>query len=420
MNVPSRICGLAAIAALALPAPRGAVAGDAPVTVVAVRGLQAGSLRATGRAVAARTARVGSRVAGPIAAWANDATGRPIDAGSRVEAGQELFRVSPAVFEARVAAAAAAVARARAEKADIEAGTRPERIAAAMAALAEVEARLEDLRRDEERYRRLVERDKTVPARRLEEARLAVATALAQRDAAAARLAEARAGPTATQIAVAEAAVLQAEASLALARLDVEDAVVRAPFSGVVSRRLRGLGDHVSQTPFVEVLELVSDRDIELELRLPEARLPDIVPGATRVRIESALLDEPAELPVARVVTLVEPGEGVFAFRVVIPDDQRHALVPGAFVEARLLVPDAMSGVVVPNGAVHGAETAPHVFVARGGAMRRVSVVLGDHLSDGIVVRRGLAPEDRVVVGPREALKDGSPLPPDSAPSPTH
>lgn len=419
MNVPRTTRGLVPITALLLFAPARARAGDAPVTVVSVRAVPAGSLRATGRAVAARTARVGSRVAGPIAAWANDATGRPVDAGSRVEAGQELFRVSPAVFEARAASAAAAVARAKAEKADLEAGTRPERVAAAAAAVAEIEARLEDLRRDEERYRRLVEQDKTVPARRLEEARLAVATALAQRDGAAARLAEAKAGPTATQVAVAEAAVAQAEASLALARIDVDDAVVRAPFSGVVSRRFRGLGDHVGEAPFVEVLELVSDRDLEVELRLPEARLADVVPGTTRVRLESPLLGEPAELPVARVVTLVEPGEGVFAFRVVIPDERRRSLVPGAFVEARLLVPEATSGVVVPEGAVHGRGPDAHVFVAREGAMRRVSVVLGDRLSDGIVVRTGLAPDDRVVVGPAEALKDGAPLPPAPSPSPT-
>lgn len=418
MNAPRTTRGVVSIAALLLLAFGRADAGDAPVTVVPARAIPAGSLRATGRAVAARTARVGSRVAGPISAWSNDETGRPIDAGSRVEAGQELFRVSPAVFEARAASAATAVAHARAEEADLRAGTRPERVAAAAAALAEVAARLEDLRRDEERYRRLVEQDKTVPARRLEEARVAVATALAQHDGAAARLAEAKAGPTATQIAVAAAAVAQAEASLALARVDVEDAVVRAPFSGVVSRRFRGLGDHVGEAPFVEVLELVSDRDLEVELRLPEARLSDVVPGATRVRMESPLLGEPAELPVARVVTLVEPGEGVFAFRVVIPEDRRRNLVPGAFVEARLLVPEATSGVVVPEGAVHGAGTEAHVFVARSGQMRKVPVALGDRLSDGVVVRQGLGPEDRVVVGPAEALKDGAPLPPPTSLSP--
>jgi multidrug efflux pump subunit AcrA (membrane-fusion protein) len=91
-------------------------------------------------------------------------------------------------------------------------------------------------------------------ADREREANAAVAVAVAQRDAAQAQLDLLQAGPTAEQIAAAEAAVAQAEAAVETARVALEQAELRAPFGGTVTALEIGPGETVLPGQVVLVL----------------------------------------------------------------------------------------------------------------------------------------------------------------------
>jgi multidrug resistance efflux pump len=368
-------------------------------------------LRVTGRIVSMSSAKVGARVAGRIVTWGRSDDGGPLDVGSRVKSGATLFTVDRAPFEARLAAQKAALALAEAQLADLLAGTRPERIAVLEAAIAEIDARLSDRKRQEDRYRRLVQEDKTLPARRLEEIQEQIASAEAEKQAAAARLAEAKAGATPTEVAVARARVAEASKHVGVLELELADTTVVAPFDGVVTRKHRGLGDHVNVTPFVEVLDLLNDRDLEVEVRLPEARFAEVRPGTSTITLESALLAGPVSVVIARIVASIDPAEGVFVARAPLPAEKAGRLVPGAFVAGFLPQKDAKPRVLVPKGALVFDADGTFAFVAKEGRMQRVPVSPGERLSDGIVVNDGIGIDAIVLVGPRHLLVDGAPAP---------
>jgi HlyD family secretion protein len=399
---------VASAALVSVGAGSAAAGAQSPAIEWAVaRPVASSEARASGRIVPAWSAEVGARVAGRITSWGSDARGRPLDVGSRVAAGAEIFRLDASVAEAREASAKAALKTTEARLADLRAGWRPERTAVLVAAVKEIDARLEELRRDEERYRRLVEQDRTVAPKKLEETRAQRVVAEAQRAAAAARVAEAEAGATKTELAVAEASVAEAAAAVRSAELDVKDAVVRAPFAGVVVRRAKALGDYVNHAPFTAVVEIVSDADLEAELRLPESLLNDVAAGSAQVVIESPLLDEPLKAVVDRV-GVVDPREGVFSFRVIVPPERRGRLVPGAFVQAKIATSRAAGAVTVPRAALFEEADGAFVFVAKDGALRRAPVEIAERLTDSAVLRKGVAPGERVAVGPRAALKEGA------------
>ncbi len=388
-----------------------ATAQDETFRLLPLKPLGSSTVRASGRVIPAWQAQIGARVAGRITVWGVDAAGAPIDVGSHVAKDAELFRVEPTVFQARVATAKAMLATAEARLADLKSGTRPERVAVLAAALAEIDARLDDLRRDEARFRRLVEEDHTMPAKKLEEVRAQIAVAEAQRAAAAARLDEAKAGATATELAVASATVAEARSQLELAEVDLRDTVVKSPREAVVVQRHRTLGDYVNHAPFTEVLTLVSDTDLEAELRLPESDLKRMVARTTTVTLESPLVDGPLDLTVDRTTGTVDPNDGVFAFRAKIPPARRGRLIPGAFVQGVVTLGRSESGVVVPRRALSTEGGQAVVYVARGGVLRRLVVNVAENLSDGVVVREGLTEKDFVAVGPPEKLKDDAPAP---------
>lgn len=368
-------------------------------------------ITATGRAAPLSSARLGSRLSGHIVAWGRNSDGRPLEVGDFVKAGQEIFRLDPTTYEDHARAAEAALKLAQAQLADLKSWEREERRESLRATLAEYDARLAENKRDEERFRRLVEQDKTMPVKRLEEIQLQRQVLEAQRRAAQARLNEALAGPTPTQLAVAEAQVNQAVVRLESARLDLKDLALKAPFDGVIARRFKGLGDYVANAPFIEVLELVSVDRLEAELRLPERYYGQVSAGKTEVTLRSPLLPEELRLPIARVIPDIDPAQGTFAFRVALPPERRGGVTPGAFLQGELELSGVDEGAVLPAGAVVERDGRTRVFVAEGGRVRMREVELGSRLSEGVIVRRGVRAGEKVVLSAGRELQDGQELP---------
>ncbi len=381
------------------------------ISVVSPQPLRTAEVTATGRVLPLLTTLIGSRLAAHIVEWGKNEAGEPLDVGMAVKTGQMLFSIDPRTFKARVDAAQAGLNLAQAALENLKAPTRKERLDVLRTGIAELDSRIKDREHDEARYRRLVEVERAVPMKNLEVVQLELTVLKTQRLAAQARLEEALAGPTPTEIAVAEARVKEAETALAAAQIDVRDTVVKAPFDAVITRRAKGLGDYVAAAPFIEVLELTTVDRLEAELRLPEAYFAQVVPGKTRLALRSLLLPKDLDLTATRIVPEINVQQGTFAFRAAIPPEQRGGLVPGAFVTASLRFDGLSDGLILPQRAVLHNAGKPFVLIASGGKMVRRDIVLGDRLTESVIVRSGIGPDDKVIVGPADQLKDGAPLP---------
>lgn len=368
-------------------------------------------ITATGRIRALTCAQISPRVSGHLLEMGTGEDNQPLDVGMVVKAGQVLFRLNETTFRNAVAIAEAQMCSAKANLDNLTAPTRAERMEQLRQGLAELDARLADRQREHTRYKRLVEEEKTLPARRLEEVQTELAALQAQRQAASARLAEAEHGPTPTEVAVAQARVREAEAALKIAQNDLCDATLKAPFSGVITQRFRGPGDYLPSMPPTTVLELVATDKLEADLCLPEAYLSAIQAGKTRVALHSTLLKAPLMLPVSRIVSAIDAASGTFTVRIAVPADRCSELVPGAFITADVQMDNQARGVIIPLRAIHQGDTQVSVFVAENGKMARRTVVLGDRLTESAVVQSGLTPGDQVIVGPAEAMADGTLLP---------
>lgn len=365
----------------------------------------------TGRVLAASTARISPRVSGILADFGKDDAGKAIDVGMRVKKGQILFVLDPTTMENAVAAAQASLTLAQASLANLKAAPREERVAQLKSAIAELDTRLTDKQRELDRYKRLVEVEKTLPQRRLEEAQTDVQATQWLKNAAEARLREANNGPTPTETAMAEAQVAQAEAALKAAQDDLRDATVKAPFSGVIVARTKGQGDYINGSMGNDVFELVGDEEIELELRLPEAYLPAVEPGVTSAVLHSPLLKGELRLPVSRIVSSVDTAKGLFVIRVAIPADKKDQLVPGAFVSAGVQLSGDRRGVLVPARAILEEAGKQYVWIAQDGKLHRQEVQTGDRLTENVVVNKGLSAGQKVFFGSGDKISEGAALP---------
>ncbi len=236
------------------------------------------------------------------------------------------------------------------------------------------------------------------------------------------RLAEAeRVGPqrgiAETEIKSLRAEVTRNEAALeaALAAARQQEAVVRrhdvrAPFTGVVSRRIAQVGEWVN--PGDGLVELVATEGLRFDFRVPQtyyARLKD----DTQVDLTlDAVPDEVVAGRVQSIVPVKDPGARTFLLRVVT--DAQHSLpvTPGMSVRAAIRIDTGRQAVVVPRDAVlmypDGRRTVWVVDTGDGDAIVHERRIRAGLEFDGLVeVQDGLEAGLDIVTRGNEALRDG-------------
>jgi HlyD family secretion protein len=251
-----------------------------------------------------------------------------VEEGDRVRKGQVLARLDTSRLAPLVHQAEAALASQRAVLDRLRNGSRPEEIAQARANL---EAAKADAVNTNTQYRRheAIFGDSAVSPQEVDAARTAAAVAKAQVEVKRRALDLAIAGPRAEEIAQAEAQLLSAEAQLALARQQLRDAELIAPFDAIVRSRLMEPGEMAS--PVRPVFSLAMTGTKWVRTYVSEPSLGHVSPGM-RARVTS---DSFPDRPLDGWVGFISP-VAEFTPKTVQTEDLRTSLV----YEVRVFVED--------------------------------------------------------------------------------
>jgi RND family efflux transporter MFP subunit len=245
-------------------------------------------------------------------------------------------------------------------------------LAQAQAALSEASAREAEA---QVRYQRIVDMyaRKVVPKATLD-------AATADRDTAVARLSAAR------------AAVESAHEGVAYTE-------IRAPYAGVVTKRLVQVGETVAPgTPLMSGLSL---QFLRVEVDIPQS----IVDQVRRVK-KAAVYVGGRRIEATRVMVFPEAStpSSTFRTRLDLPENATD-LYPGMFVKAGFVIGER-NRLLIPSAALvrRGEVTAVYVVDAHGQvSMRQVRV--GDPFDDSVEVLSGVTAGERVAIDPQAALK---------------
>lgn len=205
---------------------------------------------------------------------------------------------------------------------------------------------------------------------------------------------------TASDLAVAESEVSIAEAQLGLAKVAMYITEIRAPFNGVVTERMRNIGERLSIAD--EVIRLVDPDSIEVIARAPLNTVNFVKVGDV-LELHNDYRD--GEGSVRTIVPFGNPQSHMFEVRLnVDPDlwtvgESVRLAMPTANTKEVLAIPrDAL--VLRREGAfvfrIKSDETAEQVNVMTGLGAGNLIEVIGD-----------LKPGDRVVIRGAERLQDG-------------
>ncbi|MEP7116082.1 MAG: efflux RND transporter periplasmic adaptor subunit [Acidobacteriota bacterium] len=204
-------------------------------------------------------------------------------------------------------------------------------------------------------------------------------------------------------LADADAALAQGQAGLTAADSTAARATVRAPFAGVIVKRLHNPGDVVEAATADAVLRLVDPHRLEVVASIAPGDVPRIAAGA-HVRLATPV---DGALTVVSRPTAVDAATGAAPIRLAFAG-AAPALAVGTPVQVEIDAERRVAVVLVPLTALvrEGEDTA--VFVAGDDKAERRAVTLG--VSDGtrVEIVSGLAAGDRVIVHGQAGLPDGA------------
>lgn len=201
--------------------------------------------------------------------------------GDRVEAGKPVVTLESDDAKIAVAQAEAALAQAEALLADLQVGKRPEEIAVLEAAVVTAKAQAEEAQRTLRRTQDLTRHNVATQAQ-LDDASTQVAVAEAAIRQSEANLAVGGLPARSEAIKAAENQVKQARAALDQARWRLAKRVLTAPSPGRVNDVIRNPGDTAG--PSAPVISMLPDGAVKLTLYIPESAFSSVAVG-TRLAV---------------------------------------------------------------------------------------------------------------------------------------
>jgi HlyD family secretion protein len=330
-------------------------------------------LTASGYVVARRKAVVSAKIQGRLAELR-------VEEGSRVRENDILAKLESEDHEAQVQRARAQVQQAEAQ------------ITASQAAIRRAEADLAEARRQVGVNERL-SREAILPQDTLAASRSRVSVfdaAILQ-----ARADEQRA----------RAAAQQAQADLHYSEALLQNTVIRAPFTGVVVKKMAEVGESVAPIPpgvnlstsSGAIVALADLETLEVEVDVAEANVAKLVDDQpAEVQVE-AFPDKRYKARLRQVIPTADRTKATVMVKVTILDKDPD-LKPEMSAKATFIEPSAPADAGAPvrttifvlPGAVVTRDGAAHVFEIVEGRARRVPVTIGPTRQDRVVVITGL------------------------------
>ncbi|AFY33205.1 efflux RND transporter periplasmic adaptor subunit [Calothrix sp. PCC 7507] len=388
-----------------------------------------------------------------------------VEQGDRVQQGQILARMDVGDIQAQILQYRANLAQVQAQLDEARAGSRPQEISQAKARLAQAEAQLAASRagnRDQEigqaqaqvesakaqvnltqarvnRYRALTQQGATSQDQLeqyiSEDQRAKAGLAEAQKrlsllqsgsrseeiDQREAAVTEARAGLVLLQngsrpeeIAQRQAAVKAAQAQIKVVEVKLEDTIVRAPLSGIVTQKYANIGAFVTPTTSASTSASATSssivavaRGLEVLAQVPEADIGRIKQGQQVEIVADAYPDQVFKGKVRLIAPEAVVEQGVTSFQVrVALDTGIDKLRSGLNVDLTFLGDRVSDALVLPTVAIVTEKGKTGVLVpdANNKPLFR-EVTVGAQIQDQTQVLLGLKSGDRIFVNPPKDYK---------------
>jgi len=216
-----------------------------------------------------------------------------------------------------------------------------------------------------------------------------------------------------SQVAQYRAAVESDQAAIASAQASLDYTTIKAPIDGRTGIRNVDIGNIVSSSDATGIVTLSQIKPISVVFSVPQQQLARVnaAMGGGKLSVEATASDGKTVIDTGTLAVVdnqVDTTTGTVKLKANFAND-KLALWPGAFVNARLLVETMKGAIVVPTAAVQRGPDGTFVYLLRpDSTVGMKTVKVGQQDDAQAVITEGIAVGDKVVTTGFARLQDGA------------
>ncbi|MHC5109908.1 MAG: efflux RND transporter periplasmic adaptor subunit [Planctomycetota bacterium] len=250
-----------------------------------------------------------------------------------------------------------------------------------------------------------------IPQQQLDEARNALDIADAQLDIARARIEGAMAEHQAVlaDVSVAESEVAVAESRMAHLQTLMLYTTIRAPFSGIITRRHVDTGTFVrsaAEGTTMPLLRIEKVSKLRLVMEVTEVDAPYVRVGTCVEAHIDAARSEPIQATVSRTSGSISPATRTMRVEVDLANDA-GTLMAGMYARVRMELESARQAMIIPSKVIRSEEGQTMVLVVRQGKAETVPVSIGYDNGISAQVLSGLTGSEQIIESTSASINAG-------------
>lgn len=200
----------------------------------------------------------------------------------------------------------------------------------------------------------------------------------------------------------------QAKSMEELAKKNLDDCKLYSPYSGVISSKSIEVGQNVA--PGVPVFNIVSRRNMNVRISVPENEISRIEKGQKAVIVVPALEDMKLSGVVAEKGIQANPISRSYEVKIKIDESASAGnVMPGMVTEVYISKESDVQSVVIPAAILQLDEDNNYfVWLNKSGKATKRIVICSGFTSSGVTVESGLNPGDEIIVEGQQKVSEGT------------
>jgi HlyD family secretion protein len=225
------------------------------------------------------------------------------------------------------------------------------------------------------------------------------------------------------KVALGMAAIEQDKANLQVQQANLEFTTIRAPFPGIVVKKMTEAGESVAPIPpgvnistsSGAIVAIADMNSLEAEVDVNESNVAQLTAGQPAEIQVQAIPDHNYKGILRQVIPTADRTKATVTVKVSILDKDKY-LKPEMSCNVTFLQPQKAADkknappvriVTIPKDTITTRDGKPVVFQIDGNKVRQLPVTTGADLHGGVIVTSGLTGSETLVSNPPEKLKDG-------------
>jgi len=197
----------------------------------------------------------------------------------------------------------------------------------------------------------------------------------------------------------------QAISSEEIARKGLQNAELRAPYSGIISKKNAEVGANVVMG--MSVFTLVKTDNVKIKISIPENEISKIKIGDPVSINVSALGDRAFNANISEKGVAGDMLSHTYDVRIKI-NNRRNELLPGMVCNVSILKKGETENIVLPNSCIQiGNDNNKFVWIDNNGLAEKRIIQTGGFVGDGVIVSGGLSDGDNVIVEGNNKVSQG-------------